>query len=304
MGRIAATGAIIVIAALALLWWLTAPQPMSAGDLPDYRPDADRGQRIFWAGGCSSCHAGPVDGQRARGDDRLLLGGGLELETPYGVFRVPNISPHADDGIGRWSMIEFVNAVQRGVSPRGSHYYPSFPYTSYAKMPVTDVMDLKAFLDGLPAVSGRVAAHSLRFPWSVRRGIGAWKRRYLRSAAIVRTRSAEPLIERGRQLVEGPGHCGECHTPRDRCGGLLTKRWLAGVPNPDGRGRIPNITPAGKDISTWSANDISYYLESGFTPEFDTVGGSMVAVQESLAMLPAIDRDAIAAYLKSVPPLN
>ena len=284
-------------------WWLTRPLTIAPEDLPDHEPDRAAGERVFWAGGCASCHASPVDGKRAKGDDKLLLGGGLELDTPYGVFRVPNISSHPDDGIGAWALLDFVNAMQRGVSPDGLHYYPSFPYTSYARMPVADVMDLKAFLDSLPPVAGRVAPHDLGFPWSVRRGIGAWKRKYLDVAPIVPDGSSK-LVERGRQLVEGAGHCGECHTPRDRLGGLLRNRWLAGAQNPEGEGRVPNITPGGKNISGWSAADIAYYLESGFTPEFDTVGGSMVAVQENLSKLSGEDREAIAAYLKALPALD
>jgi mono/diheme cytochrome c family protein len=297
--------ALVAIAVLAMVaaWWITRPQPLVAADLPDHQPDASAGERIFWAGGCASCHASPVQGKRAKGDDKLLLGGGLELDTPYGIFRVPNISPHADDGIGNWTMAEFASAMQRGVSPDGRHYYPSFPYTSYARMPVEDVMDLKAFLDTLPPIDGRVGDHSLGFPWSLRRGIGAWKRRYLVVDPVMR-QASPTLVERGRLLVEGAGHCGECHTPRDRFGGLISERWLAGAANPEGKGRVPNITPGGKNISGWSAGDIAYYLESGFTPDFDTAGGSMVAVQENMAKLSAEDRAAIAAYLKALPALD
>ena len=295
--------AALVAIAFAAGWWLTRPLTIAPEDLPDHEPDPIAGERVFWAGGCASCHASPVDGKRAKGDDKLLLGGGLELDTPYGVFRVPNISSHPEDGIGAWALVDFVNAMQRGVSPDGLHYYPSFPYTSYARMPVADVMDLKAFLDLLQPVAGRVAPHDLGFPWSVRRGIGAWKRKYLDVAPIVPDGSSE-LVELGRQLVEGAGHCGECHTPRDRFGGLLRDRWLAGAQNPEGEGRVPNITPGGKNISGWSAADIAYYLESGFTPEFDTVGGSMVAVQENLSKLSGEDREAIAAYLKALPALD
>jgi len=93
-------------------------------------------------------------------------------------------------------------------------------------------------------------------------------------------------------------------TPRDRLGGLVRERWLAGAPNPEGRGRVPNITPGGKTISEWSAADIAYYLESGFTPEFDTVGGSMVSVQENMSKLSKKDREAIAAYLMALPALE
>jgi len=301
MGRAGRAVVAGLLAAALSAWWITEPRPVSVDDLPDHASDPVAGQRIFWASGCASCHASPVDGKRAKGEDKLLLGGGLELNTPYGVFRVPNISSHSSDGIGGWSVIEFVNAMQHGVSPDERHYYPSFPYTSYAKMAVEDVMDLRAYLDTLPSVPGEIAEHTLEFPWTIRRGIGAWKWRYLSVDPIIPFDSPDSAVERGRELVEGAGHCGECHTPRDRFGGMRKERWLAGAPNPEGRGRVPNITPGGEEIAEWSAGDIAYYLESGFTPEYDTVGGSMVAVQENTARLPKADRDAIAAYLKAIP---
>jgi mono/diheme cytochrome c family protein len=292
-------GAALLVAA----WWLTRPAPMPASALPEHTADAVAGERVFWAGGCASCHATPVDGKRARGEAKLRLGGGLELETPFGVFRVPNISPHAD-GIGEWSDLDFVNAMQRGVSPAGRHYYPSFPYGSYTRMTIEDTLDLKAFIDSLSPVPGRVDDHALDFPWSLRRGIGVWKRLHLDDAPVIALDRPDDKLARGQYLVEGAGHCGECHTSRDAFGGLELSRWLAGAPNPEGKGRIPNITPAGKGIAGWSAADLVYYLESGFTPDFDTVGGSMVAVQENLARLPAEDREAIVAYLKAIPAIE
>lgn len=292
---------IAVLAALLLLAaWLTRPNPLDLEHLPAHQADAIAGERIFWAGGCASCHATPVDGGRAQGDDKLILGGGMELDTPFGLFRVPNISPHDEEGIGSWSMLDFVNAMQRGVSPDGRHYYPSFPYTSYARMETTDVMDLKAFLDTLTPVPGVQGDHELAFPYSVRRGLGLWKRRYLNADPIVASNAGNAQLVAGRSLVEGAGHCGECHTPRDRFGGMDSSRWLAGAPNLDGAGSIPDITPKGKNVSEWSEADIAYYLESGFTPDFDTAGGAMVAVQENMAKLTPFDRAAIAAYLKSL----
>ena len=286
--------AIIAAALVAAAWWATSPSRFGADDLPEHAADPVAGERLFWAGGCASCHAS--------GDSKELLGGGMDLESPYGTFVVPNISPHEQDGIGAWSPLDFVNAMQRGVAPDGRHYYPSFPYTSYARMSVSDVLDLKAYLDTLPAVSGSTPDHELGFPWSIRRGLGAWKRLYLDDQPVIASEAAtDSLVARGRDLVEGAGHCGECHTPRNLIGGLRAGRWLAGAPNPDGKGRVPNITPSGGGLADWSASDIEYYLESGFTPDFDTAGGTMVAVQENMAKLSDEDRKAIAAYLKSVP---
>ena len=298
-------GAVLVLLLMALAgWWLTGASRSTAEELPAHVGNVAAGERIFWAGGCASCHASPVDGKRARGQDKLLLGGGLELDTPYGLFRVPNISPHERDGIGAWSTLDFVNAMRHGVSPNGKHYYPSFPYTSYARMTLEDLIDLEAYLGTLPAVDGRVADHELGFPWSLRRGLGLWKRLYLDDAPVADIDVSDPELVLGRELVEGAGHCGECHTPRNRLGALLGERWLGGAPNPEGEGRIPNITPGSKSLAGWSARDLEYYFESGFTPEFDTVGGSMVAVQENLAMLSAADRAAIAAYLKAIAPVE
>jgi mono/diheme cytochrome c family protein len=105
-------------------------------------------------------------------------------------------------------------------------------------------------------------------------------------------------LERGRYLVEALGHCGECHTPRNAFGGLIKSRWLAGAPNPSGRGTIPNITPAKLD---WSDGDLKTYFTSGFKPDFDTVGGHMADVIENLKLMPETDLQAIIAYLRAVP---
>lgn len=292
-----ALAAAIVVAAIG--WWLTAPIPLDANRLAALAPgDPSAGARIFHAGGCNSCHAA----EKAEGDDKRKLGGGLELPTPFGTFVAPNISPHPRDGIGGWSLEDFANAMLRGIGPGGRHYYPAFPYGSYARMTLQDVADLYAYMRTLPAVAGTPPDHDLSFPFTIRRGVGLWKTLYLDDAPVVAADGLSEQARRGRYLVEGPGHCGECHTPRDPAGGPKTEQWLAGAPDPEGgEGIVPNITPHADGLADWSAADIAYYLESGFTPTYDTVGGSMVAVQENMAKLPAADREAIAAYLKSVP---
>lgn len=279
--------------------YVTRPERVEPDAIPDHTADLKNGERMFWAGGCTSCHAAPG----ATGDDKLVLAGGVELDTPFGLFRVPNISPDSTHGIGGWSKADFVTAMTLGTSPQGSHYYPAFPYTSYRNMRVEDLLDLKAFLDTLPASGAVVADHDLSFPFSWRGALGFWKALYLKRTPPPPPPDAEGTVLRGHYLLTGPGHCAECHTPRDPLGGQDLKRWLAGGPNPDGEGRIPNITPADSGIGSWSAGDIAYYLESGFTPDFDSVGGSMAAVQENWARLPSSDREAIAAYLETVEPL-
>ena len=281
-------------------WLLSAPVRLDAAALAQLGPgDATKGKRIFYAGGCTSCHAKPG----SQGDARLQLVGGLQLKTQFGTFVPPNISQDPKDGIGAWSVEDLANAMLKGVSPSGQHFYPAFPYGSYARMNPSDIADLYAFLKTLPAVAGKAPDNSLAFPFNIRRGIGLWKRLYLADQPIVALADGAPdPVVAGRYLVEGPGHCGECHTPRDFAGGMKKGEWLAGAVAAEGPGVVPNITSGKGGIANWSEADIANYLETGFTPNFDSVGGAMVDVQRNMAELTAGDRAAIAAYLKAVPP--
>lgn len=291
-GALAAAAA-VAVALAAAGWAASSPQPLPADVAIDAEGDPVRGQRLFDLGGCASCHAAPG----AEGEDRLALAGGRPLATAFGVFVSPNISPHPEAGIGRWSATDLANAMLRGVSPDGAHYYPAFPYASYARATLADVADLHAYLMTLPPSDRASEGHDLGFPWSVRRGIGLWKRLNLGSDPVVELGpDATEAARRGRELVEGLGHCGECHTPRDWTGGLDRERWLQGADNPAGDGRTPAL--AGID---WSEGDIAYYLETGFTPDFDSAGGEMAEVIRNLSRLPEEDRLAIAAYLKALP---
>ncbi|MBB6353427.1 c-type cytochrome [Aminobacter aganoensis] len=287
-------------AGAAALWWLALPERLSPNAVAALGTgDAARGQRIFDAGGCASCHAKP----KSDGEARLLLAGGVELKTGFGTFVAPNISTDPNDGIGAWSLEDFANAMLRGVSREGQHLYPAFPYASYARMKPAEVADLYAFMKTLPSVAGSAPDHTLPFPVSIRSGVGLWKLLYLSDQPVVAFADGTPdKVLRGRDLVEGAGHCGECHTPRSPAGGADRTRWLAGAAAAEGQGIVPNITPEGSGISGWSESDIASYLETGFTPEFDSVGGTMVEVQKNMARLSAEDREAIAAYLKATPP--
>lgn len=292
--------ALAILAALAAAagWFLTAPDRFDGETLAAYpQGNAQAGEMMFWAGGCASCHAAPG----AKGEDKLLLAGGVELKTPFGTFRAPNLSPHPDSGIGDWSLADFANAMQRGVSPDGAHYYPAFPFTSYARMKPKDISDLWAYLQTLPESDNVPAGHDLGFPFNIRRGLGLWKRLFLDPAPVIAIEESDEQLARGRYLVEGPAHCGECHTPRNAIGGPDASRWLAGGPAPEGNEKIPNITPSSAGIGDWSAGEIADSLKTGFTPEFDSFGSSMADVQENMERLSDSDRAAIAAYLKAVP---
>jgi len=186
-----------------------------------------------------------------------------------------------------------------GVSPDGRHYYPALPYTSYHNMKTADARDLMAFLRTLPPVHGRPPAHRLAFPFSIRRGIGLWKLLYLDQATIEPDPTKSDAWNLGRYLVEGPGHCAECHSPRDMFGGIVAARRFSGGPSPDGKGKAPDITSGG--LAQWSQADIVGALATGLTPDGDSLGGPMAAVVRDFAQLPESYREAVAEYLKSLP---
>ncbi len=307
MRRLVTLGFIAVILGLAAFWLLTAPRPLDAAALPaSIKLDIKNGERMFNAGGCASCHAKPDDGKcdNPHYTDHERLGGGRCLKTPFGTFNVPNISSDQTDGIGAWTDLQFVNALTRGISPAGEHYYPAFPFTSYQRMSQQDVLDLKAYLTSLPAVTGKAAPHELPLPFQWRRVLGGWKLLNFEGRAYVPDAKHSAEWNLGAYLVAGPGHCAECHTPRDPLGGPRTALPLAGGPNPEGKGWVPNLTQSKAGLADWSKQDIASYLGNGMTPAGDFVGGSMVAVQANLARLAVTDRLAIAEFLKSLPPVE
>ncbi len=291
--------ALLAAAGATLAWKLSAPKArfsLAEWQAVEKAGDPAAGRRVFFAGGCDSCHK--TLGQ----PDPLQLGGGLELKTPFGSFYPPNISSDPVDGIGAWRPVDLANALLSGVSPRGQHDYPAFPYTSYQRMNPSDVADLIAFLRTLPAVQGSPPAHELPFPFSIRRAVGFWKLLYFDNAGLQPDPKQSAQWNLGRYLVEGPGHCGECHTPRNLLGAMEPSLHLAGAPAPDGKGKAPNLTGAG--LADWTEADIVEALTSGFTPVGDVLGAGMTDVVRNLAQLPQSDREAIAVYLKSLPPLG
>lgn len=296
MRKLLLAALVAVLIGLAVFWVLTIPSTVPASALGPRAADMANGKEMFYAGGCASCHATP--GQ----EDRTRLGGGLGLKSPFGTFYVPNISPDPNDGIGKWSEADFVTAMQKGTSPDGRHYFPAFPYASYQRMRLDDVRDLFAFLKTLQAVSGKVRDHDVPFPFNVRRLLGGWKLLFLDGKPFEPDPSNSAALNRGAYLVNGPGHCAECHSPRNPLGGIVAAQRFAGGPNPEGEGWVPNITQYA--LKDYSDKDIAYLLETGNTPEGDSVGGAMTAVVRNTSQLTEADRAAMAAYLKSLPPVE
>lgn len=288
--------AVAGIIGLAAFWFLTVPESVPAGALAaPHAVNLANGKTMFDAGGCVSCHAPDKD-------DRTRLGGGMALKSPFGTFYTPNISSDPKDGIGAWSEAQFVTAMIKGTSPGGEHYYPSFPYPSYQRMALGDLRDLFAYLRTLPPVAGRTRDHDLPFPFNIRRMLGGWKLLFLDGKPFAPDAKQSAEWNRGAYLVNGPGHCAECHSPRNALGGIVSGQRFAGGPNPEGEGWIPNITQ--KRLASWSVKDIADLLQSGMTPEFDSVGGGMAAVIRNTSQLSDADRNAMAVYIKSLAPVD
>jgi mono/diheme cytochrome c family protein len=294
--RTIVAGLLAAIAAFSLYWWLSAPVAVAVALEASRAPDLANGQELFNVGGCASCHAVPNQ------PDRLRLGGGLGIGSPFGTFYAPNISPDPADGIGRWSEADFVKAVMKGISPDGAHYFPAFPYTSYAQAKVDDVRDLFAYLKTLPKVAGKVRDHDLPFPFNIRRNVGIWKLLFMDERPFTPVTGRSQEWNRGAYLVSSFGHCVECHSPRNLLGGIIKTQRFAGGPNPDGEGWVPNITQKG--LGDWSVKDIADFLETGEMPEGDSASGAMRPVIKNLSQLTVEDRAAMADYLKSLPPVE
>lgn len=296
MRLVAIAAAVIVVAAACAFWILSIPQTVPAESLGPHQVDLNNGKTIFDAAGCVSCHA--VPGQ----PDRNRLGGGLALHSPFGTFYVPNISPDPRDGIGNWTEAAFVTALNKGTSPDGRHYYPAFPYSSYQYIRRDDLRDLFGYLKTLPPVQGEIRDHDLAFPFTIRRGLGLWKLLFLKPKSFAPDPSRSALWNRGAYLVNAPGHCAECHSPRNIAGAVIASQRFAGAPALDGRGWVPNITQYG--LKDWSENDIAYLLETGQTPDGDSVGSTMTELVRNTSQLSPQDRAAIATYIKSLPPVQ
>ncbi len=282
----------------AALLLLTRARPLDATALPDHAPDVARGEVLFNVGSCGSCHKAADD---TPGAEEGLPTGTAPLQTPIGVFYPGNLTPDPETGLGSWSQIDFANALTRGLSPDGEHYFPAFPYPSYRIMPLEDVLDLHAYLTSLPAVRAAKREPEVPLLALARRGVGLWKRLALDDRRVEPDPREGESWNRGAYLTSGPGHCGECHTPRNLLMIADESRHLAGGPHPAEDGDVPSLRALVARERYADAADLTLALQFGETFGYDTLSsGGMADIQMNLALLPESDVQAISEYLVSL----
>lgn len=270
-----------------VLWicaWLFFPPVVSSNArIPNSADAIARGEYLVIAGGCISCHRSV--------EDEVSFAGGLGIETEFGTFYAPNITPDIETGIGSWSPQDFLRALKHGRTPTGNFYYPTFPYRAYAGLIEQDVLDMAAYLLSLEPVSYR--APEPQVPrWLFRWTIAGWNRLADLSQAE-RESFDEELVARGAYLARNLAHCDECHTPRSYFGILDTKREYAGS-------QLIDETIEAIDaeaLADWTLNNFDLFLLIGLKPEGEFVGGDMnEVIEHNTSKLTDEDRDALAAY--------
>lgn len=294
--RTAAAIAFVLAVAAVAFGWLTQPDPLPAPAIPAHTAERTNGEVLYRAGSCFACHK-PVQGAH----DPALPSGGTPFKTPIGVFYPQNLTPDPESGLGRWSEADFVNAMTRGLAPDGRHYFPAFPYMAYRAMRLTDLLDLRGYLMSLPPVKAVHPPHTVPQLGLARRGVGLWKRIALARPPFAPATEGSDSWKRGAYLVNAPGHCGECHTPKNWLMIEDLGRYLAGGPHPGGEGKVPSLRGLLAREKYEDASNLTLALQNGEELGYeDLSSGGMGAIQENLAKLPASDVRAIAEYLLSL----
>lgn len=274
--------------AAAVTFW---PSP-SGAEIADRPSDPKRGAYLLRTGGCVACHS-------AEGGE--LLSGGGALRSPFGSFYAPNITPDPDQGLGNWTLTEFAQAVRLGVRRDGAPYYPAFPYEFYAAFTDQDVADMWAALNAVPPSSQPSQAHDVPFPFSVRDGLRIWQTLFARPYQYEKETSRSASWNRGRYLVEGPAHCGACHTPRYLLGGLRVDESLAGNPAMMDGSSSPSLSSNRLEEDGWTVEGLARALRTGVLPDGDTFGNSMAeVVSEGTSFLLTQHLEDMARYLLDV----
>ena len=254
------------------------------------------GAYVFHAAGCHGCHTAK---------DGVALAGGRALETPFGTFFSPNITPDVEHGIGAWSLEDFRRALREGIGPDGTTYYPSFPYDNFTRMSDADIAALYGYLMAQPASANVPPEHDLSFPFSMRSLLVVWRALYFEEGPRPDA-GLDPQLARGRYLADALTHCGACHTPRTMLGGSDDDLYLAGnAQGPEGE-KVPNITPdKATGIGDWSEGDLLFLLKAGMMPDGDVVSGSMAeVVQESTRHYTDEDIAALIAWMGAIPAIE
>jgi mono/diheme cytochrome c family protein len=256
--------------------------------------DAKRGEYLAKAGGCVGCHT-------EEKKDAVAFAGGRALKTPFGTFYGPNITPHPEAGIGRWTEADFVRALREGERPDGKNYFPAFPYPSFTKIVDGDLRDLWAYLKTLPPSARANQEHDLRFPFGWRFLVTFWKWFFFTPGPFSNLPGLSEIANRGAYLVQALGHCGECHTPRNFLGGPKTSRFLGGGKGPDDKD-VANLTPPG--LKKKRDREIADFLTTGLTAEGDVAAESMgEVIRNTISQLTPADLNALIAYLRTLPPV-
>ena len=265
--------------------------------------DAKRGEYLAKAGGCIGCHT--VEAKEGSKDKPVALAGGRALKTPFGTFYGPNITPHAEAGIGKWSEADFMRAMREGRRPDGAHYYPAFPYTSFTRISDGDLRDLWAYLRALKPAEQPSKPHELGFFFRWRFLLVFWKWFFFTPGPFVADAGKSAALNRGAYLVQALGHCGECHTPRNFLGGLKKDRALAGGKLDEGKSppvNAPNLTPT--RLKRYGDGELKDILTSGLYPDGDIMGETMAeVVKNTTSQLTPADLDALIAFLRGLPAL-
>jgi mono/diheme cytochrome c family protein len=228
---------------------------------------------------------------------RVPVKGGRALKTPFGTFYGPNITPHPEAGIGRWTEPDFIRALREGRRPDGAHYFPAFPYPSFTLITDADLRDLWAYFRTLPPSNRQSEPHQLGFLYRWRFLVGIWKWLFFTPGPFVPDPARSAVLNRGSYLTTALGHCGECHTPRNFLGAPKKSQFLAGA-----KDVAPNLTPT--RLKNWSEADLRNFLTTGLTADGDVPAKEMgEVITNTVSQLTSEDLNALIAFLRSVPPL-
>jgi mono/diheme cytochrome c family protein len=285
-----AAGVLVAVGGLA--WaWRPAIAPTSAKQAISDRKTIDRGAELAAIGNCSDCHTKDVG---------LPYAGGRALPTPFGTIYSSNLTPDLETGIGTWSEEAFRRAMHEGVDREGRQLYPAFPYDHFTKATDEDIHALYSFLMSIPAIRNVIPANQLSFPFSFRPIIAGWKVLFLSRASLENDTSKSAEWNRGRYLVEGLGHCGSCHTPRNALGGEKKGSLYAG-----GAAEGWNAPPLNASLVTthhWTVDQLAEYLSTGWHKLHGAAAGPMADVAKNLGQASRNEVHAIATYVASLSP--